>query len=109
MKEKIKLIIHFITCMLSTMGMSYIFVTSDNDSNIIFEVLFIILLGAYIFCIKNTIKTNMMFWTGVTCIGISTVCLILGMLFSQQMILFSSLMLSVGMVNLIGGILIEYI
>lgn len=51
----------------------------------------------------------MMFWTGATCIGISAVCLILGMLFSQQMILFSSLMLSVGMVNLICGTMIEYI
>lgn len=91
------------------MGMSHAIVTSDNDSNIIFEVLFIILLGAYIFCIKNTIKKNMMFWTGVTCIGISAICLILGMLFSQQIILFSLLMLSVGMVNLIGGTLIEYI
>ena len=95
--------------MLSAMGMSYIAVTGDNDSNIIFGVLFTISLGTYIFCIKNTITENMIFWIGVTCIGVGVACLILGMLFSQQMILFSSLMLSVGMVNLICGTLIEYI
>ena len=52
---------------------------------------------------------NMVFWIGVTCIGVSAVCLILGMLFSQQVILFSLLMLFVGITNLISGIIIKRI
>nr|DAP86167.1 MAG TPA: hypothetical protein [Caudoviricetes sp.] len=91
------------------MGMSYIIVISDNDSSIIFGVLFVIFLDIYILCIKNIITENMMFWIGVTCIGVSAVCLILGMLFSQQIILFGLLMLFAGITNNIGGIIVKYI
>lgn len=95
--------------MLSTIGMSHTIVIDNNDSNIIFGVLFTISLGIYIFCIKNTMTENMIFWIGVTCIGVSAICLILGMLFSQQMILFGLLMLFVGITNLISGIIVKYI
>lgn len=95
--------------MLSIMGMSYIVVTNDNDSNIISGVLFTISLGTYIFCIKNMHIENALFWISATCVGMGTILLTLGILLTQQLILFSVPIFFAGMINLIGGVVIEYI
>lgn len=105
MKEKIETIVYFFICVLTVIGMSYIVITCNKDSNIIFGIL---LLSLYCLCLKN-IKSNGVFWIGVTCISMGTIFLILGILLTQQLILFSVPILVAGMINLIGGVIIEHI
>ena len=95
--------------MLMITDLSYIIATCDKVSNLIQGILYMLFLGIYVLCMKciAEIEENIVFVTGVICIGISIICCVLGVLLSQQMILFSLLMLSVGTINLIGGIIIK--
>lgn len=97
--------------MLMIMDLSYIIATCDKVSSLTRGILYMLFLGIYVLCMKciAEIEENMMFVIGVICIGISIICCVLSVLLSQQMILFSLLMLSVGMINLIGRIIIKYI
>ena len=91
------------------MGMSYIVTMYDKNNNVIFGILFAICLYAYVLCIKNMHIENTLFWIGVTCVGMGTILLTLGILLTQQRILFSVPIFFVGMINLIGGVVIEHI
>lgn len=108
MKEKIETIVYFFICVLTVIGMSYIVITCNKDSNIIFGILFMLLLSLYCLCLKS-IKSNGVFWIGVTCVGMGTIFLTLGILLIQQLILFSVPIFFAGIINLIGGVVIKHI
>ncbi len=91
------------------MGMSYIVTMCDKNSSVIFGILFAICLCVYVLCIKNMHIENALFWISMTCIGMGTILLTLGILLTQQLILFSVPIFFAGMINLIGGVIIEYI
>lgn len=109
MKEKVRTIIYFIVCILTIVGMLYIVTMCDKNSNMIFGILFAICICAYALCAKNISTENALFWIGITCISIGMVCLILGILLSQQIIIFSLPILFASILDMIGGIIIEHI
>lgn len=91
------------------MDLSYIIATCNKVDSLTRGILYMLFLGIYVLCMKciAEIEENMVFVIGAICIGISIICCVLSVLLSQQIILFSLLMLSVGMINLIGGVIIK--